>query len=104
MPEGPEIKTIARTLNDALKDETLGALWHSHLPLRKPVNYSLLQKLENKKIDEVSCYGKVLFIHAQKKPILLAQLGMTGQLKVEDKENALLPHTHIRWTLKNSKK
>lgn len=102
MPEGPEVKTICQNLHESLHDKTLGVLWHSDLCLRKPFKTKDLKLRENKKIDKVSCYGKVIFICSQNKPILMVQLGMTGQLKVQKKETPVMPHTHVRWELKKS--
>lgn len=99
MPEGPEVKTVAKTLNERLAGQKLGSLWHSHLKLRKEVDYSALKRLEHAVIDEVSAYGKVLFISVEKKTAVMAQLGMTGQLSVAPINAPLLPHTHVRWPL-----
>lgn len=101
MPEGPEIKTVARTLAEKLIGKELGSLWHSQHQLRRPVDYRRIKKLENTVIDDISCYGKVLFISANQEPILVAQLGMTGQLRVDDVKAPVADHTHIRWRLKH---
>lgn len=102
MPEGPEVKTVARTIAHDLIGEKLGSLWHSSLKLRKPVNLDELRKLENHVVDNVSCYGKVLFIEVAKKTAIVVQLGMTGQLTVCPRDNPVLPHTHVRWSLPHS--
>ncbi len=104
MPEGPEVKTVARTLAEQLVGHVLGLLWHSHARLRRAVDYRQLKKLENHQIDRVFCYGKVLFISTKAKPHIMAQLGMTGQLKVTALSEPLAPHTHLRWPLKNTSK
>lgn len=104
MPEGPEVKKIAHTLNLSLKNNCLGELWLSGLKLRKEVNYSLLKTLQNMKIASVDCYGKILFMYTNKQPILMAQMGMTGQLIIEDQSTLLKPHTHVRWQIKNTSK
>jgi formamidopyrimidine-DNA glycosylase len=102
MPEGPEVKTVARTLDEKLGGLSLGALWHSDYKLRRYVDYSELRKLERSQISSVSCYGKVLFLNIQEKPAIFAQLGMTGQLRVEEKEAPVQAHTHVRWELLES--
>lgn len=104
MPEGPEVKTVARTLADALVGQTLGELWHSPHRLRKEPDYKGLAQLKHKTVSEVVSYGKVLFITADKKPALLAQLGMTGQLMVTDSHAPVAPHTHVRWSLAHCEK
>src|SRR5271156_3972058 len=102
MPEGPEVKTVARTLADKLVGQRLGSLWHSEQKLRRSVDYAKLKLLEQSYISGVSCYGKILFICVEQKPVILAQLGMTGQLKVEEKDSPIQAHTHIRWQLLES--
>lgn len=102
MPEGPEVRTVARTLAQKLVGQEFGTLWHSSFSLRRQVDYEALRHLENASIDDVSAYGKVLFISVRKKTAMMAQLGMTGQLKVEALEAPLLPHTHLRWPLNTS--
>jgi len=102
MPEGPEVKTVAKTLFKRLGGKELGSLWHSHLPLRRHVDYGALRRLENSIIDGISTHGKVLFFSVNHKTAIMAQLGMTGQLKVQEIDEPLLPHTHLRWQLKRS--
>lgn len=104
MPEGPEVKTVAKTLAAELVGKELGALWHSDFRLRREIDFSRFKQFENKKIDAVSCYGKVIFIDVDYKPALMAQLGMTGQLTVARVREPLKNHTHIRWPLKNTDK
>src|SRR5579871_530639 len=102
MPEGPEVKTVARTLACEMVGHELGELWHSHHRLRAAVDYSLLRRVENTVVDGVSAYGKVLFISVDQKPAIMAQLGMTGQLTVTSTKTPVLTHTHLRWPLKDT--
>ncbi len=99
MPEGPEVKTVARTLADKLIGKRLGTFWHSEFNLRHPVDYAKIREYQDRLVDNVSCYGKLLFVDIEGKPALLAQLGMTGQLTVAAKRAPMLAHTHIRWPL-----
>lgn len=102
MPEGPEVKTVARTLKEALVGKTLNTFWHSPYQLRKPADYKSLKRLTDQTIDDVYSYGKVLFISANKKPFIFAQLGMTGQLMVCPKHEPIMPHTHARWSIEKT--
>lgn len=102
MPEGPEVRTVANTLAQKLVGHKLGKLWHSDFSLRRKVDYERLGSLQNAAIDGVTSYGKMLFISVEQKTAMLAQLGMTGQLKVENADAPVLPHTHIRWPLLNT--
>jgi formamidopyrimidine-DNA glycosylase len=103
MPEGPEVRTVARTLSEELKGRRLGGLWQSGLKLRLPVDFAALKGHENRVLEEVASYGKMLFITSEQKTILLVQLGMTGQLVVCPDDAPVKPHTHIRWKLDNQK-
>lgn len=103
MPEGPEVKTVARTLSERLVGKSLGDVWLSPYSLRKPANKPALQALKNHRIHQVVSFGKVLFIEgALKKPMIVAQLGMTGQLVVCAHDTPVAPHTHVRFGLKDS--
>lgn len=102
MPEGPEIKTVTKTLQESVLEKELGLLWHSSLSLRKAADYQALKTLQNKKVSDISCYGKVIFFKVNEKTSIMAQLGMTGQLKVCEKNSAVEKHTHVRWPLKNT--
>lgn len=99
MPEGPEVKTVARTLAQSLVGRTLDTFWHSSFSLRIKVDYQQFERLCGHSVDDVYSYGKVIFIGVNKKPALIAQLGMTGQLVVVKKTTPVLPHTHLRWSL-----
>lgn len=92
---------MARTLAQQLVGRRLGTLWHSHKRLRREVDYSGLKGLEGKGVSQVVCYGKVLFIHVDEKPAMVAQLGMTGQLAVVPTDTPIALHTHVRWPLKD---
>lgn len=102
MPEGPEVKTVATTLHQHLVGKELGSLWHSPARLRKAADYNALKRLEHQRIDGVSSYGKVLFMSVNHTTALVAQLGMTGQLKVENCDADIAKHTHVRWPLKET--
>jgi formamidopyrimidine-DNA glycosylase len=104
MPEGPEVKTIAKTLAHEIIGKKFGQLWHSHYRLRRTIDYSLLSRCNGMTIDGVSSYGKILFINADQKPALVVQLGMTGQLTVTHIDALVAPHTHIRWPLQSTHK
>lgn len=102
MPEGPEVRTVAKTLAKEIIGQRLGTLWHSEHKLRREIDYAPLHALEDQIIDNVEAYGKILFINVDKKPAILAQLGMTGQLTITNVDDSVLPHTHIRWRLQSS--
>lgn len=102
MPEGPEVKTVARTLANEVIGKKLGKLWHSPFRLRQTVDYAKFESLYDKCIDGVFSYGKMLFVDVDKKPAFMAQLGMTGQLIVSPIDAPVAAHTHVRWPFKHS--
>ena len=55
MPEGPEIKTVAKTLENEIVGLRLGSLWHSNKPLRQKVDVVSLKRLKDTEIKHVSC-------------------------------------------------
>ena len=104
MPEGPEVKKIAASLTKELMPFELGKLWLSTKPLRKRVDEVILKTRENTMVEKVEAYGKILFFYSAGQPVLTAQMGMTGQLKLVNSATDIEPHTHIRWKIKNSTK
>lgn len=102
MPEGPEVRTIAKTLKAELVGHSLGCVWQSGMRFRKSCPLDELKMLEGTTIDDVSSYGKVLFIESAQKPIVSAQLGMTGQLTIARQDAPVAKHTHLRWELNKS--
>lgn len=101
MPEGPEVRVIAHSLKNTLCGQMLHNFWRSDKSLRKPIDEAKLIALENKYINDVISYGKVLFIYINNEPKIKIQLGMSGKLVISDKKAVLLPHTHIIWPLKD---
>lgn len=99
MPEGPEVRRVALTLASEIVGKKLGCFWYSLKALRREINCAQLKKLENAEVCGVSSHGKILFIHGKKEPIVIAQLGMTGQLLVTKTDEPEALHTHIRWPL-----
>jgi formamidopyrimidine-DNA glycosylase len=102
MPEGPEVKTIASTLKNHLIKQVLDHFWCSDKALREPIDEVSLKKLTGQSINDVSSYGKILFINVNNETKIKVQLGMTGQLIVCDITSKVLPHTHVRWRLKHT--
>lgn len=101
MPEGPEVRVIAHSLKNTLCGQMLYNFWRSDKSLRKPIDEAKLIDLEYQYINDVTSYGKVLFIYINNEPQIKIQLGMSGQLIICDKQAKVLSHTHIRWPLKD---
>ena len=112
MPELPEVETVARSLRPLLVGRTLGAVWTSGLPLRRPVDRAgLARATRGAIVVSVERRGKYLLLHLSRGPVpgaaaraprtstrgdvLLCHLGMTGQLLVEHTSTARPAHTHV---------
>ncbi|MGC8944095.1 MAG: bifunctional DNA-formamidopyrimidine glycosylase/DNA-(apurinic or apyrimidinic site) lyase [Minisyncoccia bacterium] len=117
MPELPEIETIKRDLNKALKRRRIIDVWTDNLKDFDKKEFE--KKIFNQKIEEVVRKGKNIFIIFQNKNVLWFHLKLTGHLllgqyKLENnkwvpKEKGLYldrQNLYIHWVfmLDNSKK
>jgi formamidopyrimidine-DNA glycosylase len=106
MPELPEVETLVRTLRPHLVGQSIKAIWSSGLPLRMGHAIdmaSLRYYCQRANVSQVSRRAKYILIdferHAQKTGTLLVHLGMTGRLRIEDRREARVKHTHVAWIL-----
>ena len=97
MPELPEVETVARGLRRVLVGRRVTGVWTSGKRLRAPVDTAALRALIGRAVANVRRRGKYLLIDMDDRYLVLAHLGMTGQLVVNPK--ARLPHTHVRLAL-----
>ena len=100
MPELPEVETVRRTLAPAIGARIAG-VWDSGKGLhmaRKPPR-AKLRKLIGARITAVRRHGKYLLIDTDGPRSLLAHLGMTGRLRLHDKDDPRAPHTHVVFDL-----
>jgi formamidopyrimidine-DNA glycosylase len=78
MPELPEVETIVRELNQALKNRRIISVWTDNT---KNFNSKLFQdKIINKKIKEVVRKGKNILIIFENDAVLWIHLKLTGHL------------------------
>ncbi|MFA6322339.1 MAG: DNA-formamidopyrimidine glycosylase [Candidatus Buchananbacteria bacterium] len=81
MPELPEVETLRRELNHAIKGKTIQAAWVNWSKMVKPLTISEFQrKIKKLKIIEVKRLSKVLVLNLAGPLSLLIHLKLTGQL------------------------
>ena len=95
MPELPEVETIRRQIDHALRDKTVERfelrhpdVWHSAPGSDDPA------LLDGAKLTSVDRRGKYLLAHFSPDLILIIHLRMTGQLLLKPLEAPLAPHTN----------
>lgn len=100
MPELPEVETVRRTLEPKLSGKTILAVKFL-LPkiIRMPSPEEFEDIIVGKKIRSIERRGKYLLIKLSQGFVLVSHLRMTGQLIYCPKEQALVKHTHVIFTL-----
>jgi formamidopyrimidine-DNA glycosylase len=96
VPELPEVETVRRTLAPAV-GARISSVWTSGMGLhmaRKPPR-AKLAKLIGAKITAVRRHGKYLLIDTDGPASILAHLGMTGRLRIQDAKDPRDKHTHV---------
>lgn len=100
MPELPEVETVRRSLEPRLYDGSVEAVQTSALALRqRALSAGDLQPLVGARFVVARRHGKYLLLDASSGHTLLVHLGMTGQLLLSPRDEALRPHTHVRLSL-----
>jgi formamidopyrimidine-DNA glycosylase len=83
MPELPEVETVRRGLEPCLVRRRLHAVELRRRDLRWPLPAAALQRLCGAVCERVTRRAKYLLLHFSSGSVVLAHLGMTGQLFVE---------------------
>lgn len=108
MPELPEVETVKNGLLPHAKNKTISNTIVRQHSLRWPVPKDLDKILQNKKIKDIKRRAKYLLFYLEdenksKSGILIIHLGMSGQLRVVNKETELKKHDHVDIILNNNK-
>ena len=96
MPELPEVETVRRSLEPFLVGQTVIQVEVREPRLRRPLPVEFARTLTGRTIRAINRRGKYLHFQLDDQKIWLVHLGMTGQLVVEIREAAPLPHDHVR--------
>lgn len=95
MPELPEVETIRRGLDAALRGRRVSSAWVSGTALRKPSPLPL-QALAGARVAAIERHAKVMTWRFDDGRVLVSHLGMTGKWLFEDPARPAGPHTHLR--------
>ncbi len=94
MPELPEVETTRRGIAPSLEGRHIDRVIVRERRLRWPVPRGLEKKLEGCRVTGVRRRAKYLLIDTDG-GTLIAHLGMSGSLRVLDRDALLVPHDHV---------
>jgi formamidopyrimidine-DNA glycosylase len=103
MPELPEVETIARDLNAALKGQKVTGARFRNVAIREDCNLFSPSRLVNKDLKEITRRGKNLIFHFSDDIAMVCHLKMTGRLIINDHSNGARKHLHFEMAFDNSK-
>ncbi|MBU1179387.1 bifunctional DNA-formamidopyrimidine glycosylase/DNA-(apurinic or apyrimidinic site) lyase [Patescibacteria group bacterium] len=104
MPELPEVETIRRQLNRAIKGAVIHDVKIRNAKLLKGISKEKFIKLvKGAKIIDVSRRAKLLILQLSNKNNILFHLKMTGRMLLVGKKEAPTKHTHIVFELAGSR-
>ncbi len=101
MPELPEVETVATALRSHLPGRKVTGVTTRCEKLRRPMPVKALQNLINVTIRGVRRRAKYLLIDMNCGQTLVIHLGMTGTLRLTDKDDAAKRHDHLDLQLDN---
>jgi formamidopyrimidine-DNA glycosylase len=102
MPELPEVETVVRTLRPHIVGQRIVSLWTSGKPLRlgRKIDARKLRSTSvGAKIEAVRRKGKYILVDLERGGGVLVHLGMTGRLRLQDRGEERVKHTHVIWSL-----
>ena len=95
MPELPEVETIARTLEPAVRGRVVAAVELIYLPLLRRGGQEGLEALRGRRVLGVRRRGKMLLIECERGRTLVFHLKMTGQFLFAGRGEARDKHTRL---------
>lgn len=100
MPELPEVETIRRQLDPALRGARIIGV-EVHLPrlVKHPTPAAFRRGLQDRRILEVGRRGKYLLIRLEGSRVLVIHLGMSGSLRFASPKEERPRHTHLVFRL-----
>lgn len=104
MPELPEVETVMRGLSPHLLNQRITSVELRRAGLRYPFPSDMVEKLEGRKIEDLSRRAKYLLIHLQDDLTWLCHLGMSGRFTIyedgiNNSENG--KHDHVMFSLES---
>lgn len=96
MPELPEVETVRRGLNQAIRGATIKNVTLRRKDLRIPLPPELAETLAGRTIRNIARRAKYLLFYFDSDDILIVHLGMSGRFIVEQKAPAKYgKHDHV---------
>jgi formamidopyrimidine-DNA glycosylase len=95
MPELPEVETVVRGLRPHLVGRTIVRVEQRRADLREKFPAKFAQRLQGRKVQSVERRAKYILIGLDDSHVLVVHLGMTGQLVIGAKPNAIGTHDHV---------
>ena len=97
MPELPEVETVCRGLQKAIKGKKLDRLELRRRDIRFPFPKNLVTATQGTKIKNITRRAKYILIHLDNAQIILVHLGMSGRLVIADAADKTPPakHDHV---------
>lgn len=102
MPELPEVETVRKGIEPAVRGRQVRSVRVGNRRLREPVPEDLPRMLRGQRIGGVRRRGKYLVFSCGRGD-LIVHLGMSGTLRVCDPGLATLPHDHVTIVLSGGK-
>ncbi|MCC6972150.1 MAG: hypothetical protein IT434_18205, partial [Phycisphaerales bacterium] len=100
MPELPEVETVCRGLEPAMKGRVVQKLVLCRKNLRVPFPENMASRMEGRKILRLSRRAKYILIHvasrkkAEAEDVVIVHLGMSGQMEVVAQGSSYTPRKH----------
>lgn len=94
MPELPEVETTKRGIAAHITGRTIASVTVRESRMRWPVPRDLAQQLENHTVLDISRRAKYLLFQL-KHGFFMIHLGMSGSLRIVDRDTPLQKHDHI---------
>ena len=102
MPELPEVETTRRGIEPHIKGKTVKKVIIRQRQLRWPIPTKLQNVLPGEKILNILRRGKYLLLDTSIGSVII-HLGMSGSLRIVDKNSAPQKHDHVDFVFTNNK-
>jgi formamidopyrimidine-DNA glycosylase len=99
MPELPEVETVVRGLRPHLVGRSFIHVEQRRPDLREKLPANFVRRLEGRRVASVDRRAKYILVHLDDGHVLVVHLGMSGQLVLGAKPNAIGAHEHVAFTL-----
>ncbi|MGB0575186.1 MAG: bifunctional DNA-formamidopyrimidine glycosylase/DNA-(apurinic or apyrimidinic site) lyase [Alphaproteobacteria bacterium] len=104
MPELPEVETVRRGLAQAIEGRRINQVVIRRTDLRRPLPENFADALMGRTITQLGRRAKYLLIHLDDGTVVLAHLGMSGRMVIEQGTEVEVParkHEHITFAVGN---